>query len=193
MARRVLILASESRYRRELLERLGIAFECKAPLVDEDSLRDPSRAPADQALHLACAKAHSIASTRPDATVIGSDQVCACDGEVFGKPGTPALTLAQLERLAGRTHELCTAVCVVQGIREWTFVDRTRLTMRALSRVEIEHYVDQDRPFDCAGAYKIEAHGVALFTAIASEDHNAIVGLPLLGLAEILREFGVSP
>ena len=188
-----LILASTSPYRRELLARLGVPFQCESPGVDEDAAKRAISDPVVLAEHLASAKAQAVAERFPDAVVIGSDQLAAVDGEVLGKPGTAERSVEQLERLAGRTHELVTAVCVLRKRdgRTATHTDRTLLTMRNLAREEFERYVAADRPLDCAGSYKIEAAGIALFSRIETEDFTAITGLPLMAVVRMMREFGV--
>ncbi|HEX6986695.1 MAG TPA: nucleoside triphosphate pyrophosphatase [Planctomycetaceae bacterium] len=189
-----LILASTSPYRRALLERLGVAFRCVPPGVDEDAMKRETADPVRLAERLAAAKADAVAARFPEAVVIGSDQLAAIDGEVLGKPGTPDRAVDQLERLAGRTHELVTAVCVLRrsdGARR-AHVDRTRLSMRPLSREELARYVALDAPTDCAGAYKIESAGIALFERIETEDFTAITGLPLIATVRMLREFGIA-
>lgn len=184
-----LVLASTSRYRRDLLARLGLPFACEAPGVDED-VDGAGHAPEARALALALAKARAVAVRRPDAIVLGSDQVCALGDEVLGKPGSVATACAQLQRLQAREHRLATAVAIVHGRREHTFLDVTRLHMRALTAEAIQRYVAADQPLDCAGSYRIEGLGISLFERIESEDQTAIVGLPLLATARALRELG---
>jgi septum formation protein len=189
-----LILASTSPYRRTLLERLGLPFRCVAPGVDEAAFKQEITDPAALALRLAVTKAEAVATRFPDSVVIGSDQLAAIDGDILGKPGSPSAAVAQLERLAGRTHGLVTAVCVLRhsdGLCR-THTDRTRLTMRPLSHDELTRYVALDDPTDCAGSYKIESAGVALFERIETDDFTAITGLPLIALARLLRDFGIS-
>ena len=187
-----IVLASTSPYRRQLLERLGLAFDCEAPRCDEEALKDPALPPLELARHLARAKAASVADLRPEAIVIGSDQLAHVDGLVLGKPGTRAAAIEQLLRLAGRTHELVTAVHVIERGQIHEHVDRTRLHMRTLDRAAIERYVDADQPLACAGSYKIEGRGIALFEAIESADHSAITGLPLLWLTAVLADLGIA-
>lgn len=184
-----LVLASTSPYRRELLARLGLQFACEAPGVDEHAA-GAGHAPEARALALALAKARAVAARRPDAVVIGSDQVCALGDEVLGKPGSAEAACAQLHRLQSREHRLATAVAIVHGSRERSFLDVTRLHMRALPPEAIRRYVAADQPLDCAGSYRIEGLGISLFDRIESEDQTAIVGLPLLATARTLREFG---
>lgn len=185
-----LILASTSPYRRHLLERLGIDFEQMPPMCDEEALKNPALTPEKLASHLAAAKARSISGAHPRATIIGSDQLAAVDGTILGKPGSSARAVEQLQLLSGRSHRLITAVHVVHDGAEHAFTDITTLTMPAHDKKTLERYVAADQPLDCAGAYKIETGGIALFSHIESEDHTAITGLPLLRLANLLRKLG---
>jgi septum formation protein len=188
-----LILASSSRYRRELLERLRLPFEVQAPQVDETAL--PGEAPAAQALRLARAKAAAVAAQRPDAVVIGSDQVADLDGKALGKPGTHERAVAQLRLMSGRQVVFQTAVAVV---RAGTGFERAMLApvtvrFRTLADDEIEHYLRLDRPYDCAGSAKCETVGIALLDTIDSDDPTALVGLPLIRTCSLLREAGIDP
>lgn len=185
-----LVLASTSRYRREQLERLGLSFRAVAPPCDEEALKGTGIPPYELATTLARGKAESLRGAFPDAVIIGGDQLAEIDGHVLGKPGSADAAVEQLRRLAGRTHELVTALAVAHpgGIEQ--HLDVTRLTMRALTRPEIERYVAADDPVDCAGAYKLESRGIALFASIESADHSAITGLPLIALTTILRRLG---
>lgn len=187
-----LVLASTSVYRRELLARLGIPFATEAPGVDEHAPALAALAPEALAAELARQKALAVAARHPDAVVIGSDQIAVLDGERLGKPGTAARAAAQLTKLQGRAHRLVTAVAVTGPgsgtVRE--FVDVTTLHMRTLGADEIARYVALDQPLDCAGSYRIERAGIALFERIDCADHTAIVGLPLLALSAALRGIG---
>lgn len=187
-----LILASTSPYRRAQMERLGVPFRCCAPTIDEESLKNPSMTPRALAAWLATAKARSVAGAHPGALVIGGDQLVACEGRILGKPGSLAGAVEQLMSMAGRSHELVTAVSVVLGEQIQTHLDVTTLWLRPLSRAEVERYVDADRPIDCAGSYKLEARGITLFDRIQSADQTAVIGLPLIALTSILRGFGVA-
>ena len=185
-----LILASTSRYRKALLERLGVPFRCLDPRVDEESFKMLGLEPRELAERLALAKARRLAEEEPEATIIGCDQLVAFEGQVFGKPGSIANAIEQLSSMAGRTHELITALAVWHEGQALTHTDVTRLSMRPLQRDEIERYVAADRPIDCAGAYKLEERGISLFDRIESSDHTAITGLPLIALTSILRTLG---
>jgi septum formation protein len=187
-----LVLASTSLYRRQLLERLRVPFRCERPGVDEESVKRSGLPALAVVTELARQKAQAVAARCPGALVIGSDQAAVLDDTILDKPGTVAAAHTQLRRLAGRTHTLLTAVAVVhpRGIAE--FVDTTTMTMRTLGAAEIERYVAAESPLDCAGSYKVEGLGITLFDRIDSSDHTAIVGLPLLALALVLRELGLA-
>jgi septum formation protein len=189
---RPLLLASTSRYRRELLERLGLPFTTAAPGTDESPL--PGERPAATALRLAEAKARSVAPAHPGMLIIGSDQVADCGGEPVGKPGTHERAVAQLAQLSGRTVVFHTGLALldtVSGRCQTALVD-VRSTFRTLSAGEIDAYLRRERPYDCAGAVKSEALGIALFDRIESDDPTALIGLPLIRLAAMLREAGVA-
>ena len=187
-----LILASTSLYRRALIERLGIPLRCVAPGVDEDEFKAKAGAiaPADLAAGLALAKASSVAALEPRAVVIGGDQLVYFDGQVLGKPGTVEGAMGQLQAIAGRAHELITAIAVIHEGRIYAHTNVTRLALRPLTLAEIERYVEADLPLDCAGSYKLESRGIALFDRIESDDHSSIVGVPLIALTSILRGIG---
>jgi septum formation protein len=185
-----LILASASPYRRELLTRLGLAFEVVTPGVSE--AHSAGESPADRALRLALAKAEAVAQHRPQAVVIGSDQVAAAADEVLDKPGDAARCRAQLTSLSGKTARFYTACAVLGrgGSVHLAHVDTTSVVFRALSADEIERYVARERPFDCAGGFKAEALGISLLECIESQDPTALIGLPLIWLAAALRGVG---
>jgi septum formation protein len=189
-----LVLASTSRYRRGLLERLGIPFRCRAPLCDESALQRESAGlePRRLAEALALGKATSLVEEEPGSTIIGCDQLVSFGGRIFGKPGTAVRAIDQLLTMSGQSHELITALVVIRGSDVFHHADVTRLRMRPLSRDAIERYVAADRPFDCAGSFKLESRGIVLFDRIESEDHSAITGLPLIALVTILRELGFA-
>jgi septum formation protein len=187
-----LVLASTSRYRRMLLERLGIPFIAVAPGTDEAALAD--EAPAATAFRLAEAKARSVAGAHPDALIIGSDQVADCDGRPIGKPGTHERAVAQLTELSGRTVTFHTGLALLDaasGHCQCALVD-VRSTFRFLSRAEIEAYLRRERPYDCAGSVRSEALGIALFASIESDDPTALIGLPLIRLTSMLRGAGIA-
>ncbi len=186
-----LILASTSPYRRELLARLRLPFEALPPGVAEAHLDGES--PADRALRLAHEKAQAIAQQRPEAIVIGSDQVAQAGERLLDKPGDAQRCRAQLALLSGGTAHFYTA-CAVLGVHagvRLAHVDTTTVFVRALSDAEIERYVAAERPFDCAGGFKVEGSGIALFERIESQDPTALIGLPLIWLAGALRAVGL--
>jgi septum formation protein len=184
-----LVLASTSRYRRELLARLGLPFACVAPGVDETLWPDES--PADLVVRLARSKAATVARARPGACVIGSDQLAEFDGRVLGKPGIPERACAQLASMAGREVAFLTAICVMRDHDEvGLHVDRTVVRFRELEAAEIERYVEAERPLDCAGSFKSEGLGITLFDAIETRDPTALIGLPLIATAGLLRAAG---
>jgi septum formation protein len=186
-----LILASTSPYRSELLRRLGLHFEARAPLCDEEALKRAGEEPGAQATRLALAKAESLASTAPDAFILGGDQLVELDGEILGKPHSAENAIAQLARMRGKTHRLLTAFALVcPGAEAVTHVDTHRMSLRALGDDELVRYVAHDRPLDCAGSSKIEALGISLCERIQGEDFSAITGLPLMALCRVLRERG---
>jgi septum formation protein len=187
-----LILASSSRYRQELLQRLGIKFESMSPDVDEDRFKDLILEPNALAETLAREKALAISVKHPEAVVIGSDQLVSHQGQILGKGHTAEKSVAQLLSLAGSTHELITAVCIIAHHKPFEFVNITRLTMRTLTQAEAERYVAADNPLDCAGSYKIESLGISLFQSIDTDDFTAITGLPLIQLSSHLRTLGYA-
>jgi len=188
-----LILASTSPYRRALLERLGLPFSVVPPAVDETPrTREPPRA---LAARLAVEKACAVARDHPHALVIGSDQVASLDGRPLGKPGRADAAVAQLLAMSGREVSFFTALALVtDGSRvSGSVLDHTRVSFRDLTQEEARAYVDREHPLDCAGAFRCEGLGVALFRRIRSDDPTALIGLPLIALCELLREAGVPP
>jgi len=187
-----LILASTSRYRRDLLQRLRLPFEVVSPQVDETP--QPGESPAALALRLALAKAQAVATRRPEAVVIGSDQVADLDGEPIGKPGNHERALAQLRRLSGRRVVFQTAVSVVRADTgfERTLLAPVTVQFRTLTDAEIERYLRLEEPYDCAGSAKCETLGITLLDAIDSDDPTALVGLPLIRTAQLLRAAGLD-
>lgn len=187
-----LILASTSVYRRQLLARLGLPFDCVAPGVDEAAL--PTENAHDRAVRLALAKATAVASQRPGSVAIGSDQVGICKGELLEKPGTAERARLQLQWMSAAAATFHTAVAIVQTEPAHTlqFVDTTTVYFRALAPDEIDRYIAAEKPFDCAGAFRCEGLGVSLFTRIVSEDQTGLVGLPLISVARSLRQLGFA-
>ncbi|MFZ5538778.1 MAG: Maf family nucleotide pyrophosphatase [Pseudomonadota bacterium] len=187
-----IVLASTSPYRRELLQRLRLPFEVLAPRVDEAALAAES--PRATALRLARAKADEVAARTADALVIGSDQVADVEGAALSKPGSHEAALDQLERMQGRTIVFHTALAVVDAARGRALVDcvPTSVRFRRLPRAALDAYLRAERPYDCAGAAKIEGLGIALVEAVESDDPTALIGLPLIRLTSMLEDFGVQ-
>lgn len=188
-----LLLASTSRYRRELLSRLALPFVAVAPDIDETPL--PGESPDATATRLARAKALVVARAHPSAIVIGSDQVAEFEGLRLDKPGTRDRAIVQLVAVSGRTVEFRTAVCVASqaGTRVSEALVPTRVAFREFDRATAERYVDIEQPLDCAGSAKAEGLGIALIASIVGDDPTALIGLPLIATVTLLREFGVDP
>ena len=187
-----LVLASTSRYRRELLARLALPFETAAPDVDETPRAD--EAPRELALRLALEKAQAVAARKPQAIVIGSDQVADLHGQPLGKPGTHERAAAQLARMSGQTVLFHTAVAVVQASQGFAQSSLATVTVRfrTLDAATIERYLLAEQPYDCAGSAKSEGLGIALLQAIESDDPTALIGLPLIRTAQLLRAAGLT-
>lgn len=186
-----LILASSSRYRRELLERLQLPFRVVGPEVDETA--SAWEAPTALAPRLALAKAQAVARDHPGAVVIGSDQVADLDGRALGKPATAERACAQLLAASGRAVHFHTAVAIVGPVGSHVaHLDRTTVRFRTLAAPEIARYVERDAPLDCAGSFRAEGLGLVLFDSIESSDPTALIGLPLMWVAGALRALGLD-
>ena len=187
-----LTLASTSRYRKALLEKLGLPFDCAAPDVDERPLAEESA----QALvaRLARAKAQAIADSRDHGLIIGSDQVCVCDGRILGKPGTIDNAVAQLMAAQGRSVTFYTGLCVLDAAtgQAHQLVEPFTVHFRTLDEAAIRRYVEAELPLDCAGSFKCEGMGIVLFKGLEGRDPNALIGLPLIGLIELLDRHGIA-
>jgi septum formation protein len=188
-----LVLASTSSFRRELLLRLGLPFQTASPGTDESPL--PDEKPEHLALRLSEAKARAVAQEFPNALIIGSDQVAVSEGRIYGKPGTHEQAVAQLRALSGKTVNFFTGICLLdsrnniarlRGVSTW-------VTFRALTDAEIQTYLEREPAYDCAGAAKSEGLGIALIARLEGSDPNALVGLPLIALCDLLREAGLNP
>jgi septum formation protein len=191
-----IILASASPYRRELLARLGLAFDVDATGIDETPV--PGESFADTAQRLARMKALAVAMRRREAIVIGSDQVASCDGVRLDKPGTADVAMEQLRRQRGRMSEFHTAVCVAEpgGHRFHEAVVTTRVRMRdatELTDARLAQYLRQESALDCAGSAKSEGLGIALMASIEGPDPTALIGLPLIALTDLLARAGADP
>lgn len=186
-----LILASGSVYRKDLLNSIKIKFESIPPAINEASLEGET--PGDLALRLAQAKAEKIARLNPTAIVIGSDQVAALGRQLLGKPGDQETAARQLAMCSGKAVIFHTAVCVRHEEADFaeTHVDLTTVNFRELSAAEIEVYISTDKPWDCAGSFKSEGLGIALFESIENQDPSAIIGLPMIWLTASLRRAGL--
>jgi septum formation protein len=187
-----LILASTSRYRQELLSRLRLPFEVLAPEVDETAR--PGESPQALAERLALAKARAVAARRPEAVVIGSDQVADLDGQALGKPLTHERAVAQLRRMRGHKvlfHTAVAVVCERSGFEQAALCS-VAVRFRELNDDEIEFYLRTEQPYDCAGSAKCETLGIALLSAIESDDPTALIGLPLIRTSELLRRAGID-
>ena len=186
----LLILASTSVYRRELLERLRIPFEVISPEVDETPLTGEST--VELALRLAHAKAAAVAKEHPNAWVIGSDQVADLCGAAIGKPGNFERALAQLQLMRGQTVTFHTALCLMKGDTQTTLNVPTEVTFHKLSDDILESYLLAEEPYDCAGSAKSEGLGISLLESIKSDDPTALIGLPLIALSTLLRNAGFT-
>lgn len=187
-----LTLASTSRYRRELLERLRLPFDVARPDVDEAAL--PGESPLALATRLAAAKAQAVARTLgDDGWALGSDQVADLAGAALGKPGHREAAIAQLRAMSGGVVLFHTALCLAHADgRALAAIDRTEVRFRALADAEIARYVDAEQPFDCAGSFKSEGLGIALFESIDNRDPTALIGLPLIATCTLLRQAGFT-
>ena len=187
---RPVILASTSPYRRALLERLGVPFEVVRPATTEEHLA--REMPRDRALRLSGAKAKAVAAHRPDAIVIGSDQVASLGSRVLDKPGDAENCRNQLAALSGQVARFHTGCALVANGERLIHLDTTSVQFRVLTSEEISRYVEREKPFDCAGGFKAEALGITLMESIESRDPTALIGLPLIWLASALRSVGIS-
>lgn len=190
MTCRQLVLASTSSFRRDLLNRLGISFKTANPQTDESPL--PGESPENTALRLSEAKAHAVAHLYPDALIIGSDQVAILEGQVYGKPGTHDNAVRQLQTMRGKTVNFFTGLCLLDSRTGKTQVRGvpTLVTFRSLTDEEIENYLRREQPYNCAGAAKSEGLGIAIIARMQGDDPNALIGLPLIALCDLLREAG---
>lgn len=191
MLQKKLVLGSSSPYRKELLERLGIPFECISADIDES--RKEGETPEALCVRLAREKALKVKELAPDAIVIGSDQVAVLGDRILGKPHTHERAVEQLSAMQGQTVYFLTALCVVgaDGKIFETMVP-TVVTMKKLSRSTIEHYLDREQPFNCAGSAKIEKLGIALMKEVRSTDPTALIGLPLIETVNLLAKAGLE-
>jgi septum formation protein len=189
---RRIVLGSTSPYRAELLQRLGLDFETRAPGTIEHVVAGET--PTDRALRLAIAKATDAGASLADALVIGSDQVAELNGLVLDKPGSAQRAFEQLTACSGQAVNFHTALCLLDTgtNQQHTHVDLTRVVFRRLDAAQIKRYIDREQPLDCAGSFKCEGLGISLFESIDNSDPTALIGLPLIALAKLLRDAGVN-
>lgn len=187
-----LVLASTSQYRQQLLMRLGVNFEVSAPQVDESPQVNES--PEQLVARLAESKAKAVADRFPNALVIGSDQIALVDGQILGKPHTYEKAAAQLKRESGKRVTFLTGLCVYNTASLHSQVDVVPfyVLMRQLSENQIKNYLLKEQPYDCAGSFKSEGLGIALFDRLEGTDPNALIGLPLIRLVHMLENEGFS-
>lgn len=188
-----LILASTSPYRRELLKKLEVPFQCAAPEVDELAL--PGESPRQLVLRLAQAKAMALAKRFPDHLIIGSDQVCVLGGKIAGKPHTEEKAHSQLREASGHVVTFYTGLALYNSANGHlqTECEPFDVHFRHLSDAEIHHYIQKEQPLNCAGSFKSEGLGISLFERLDGRDPNTLVGLPLIALCKMLRNEQFNP
>src|SRR5690606_11614848 len=185
------VLASSSRYRQMLLGKLDLPFEAAAPDIDESPL--PGEQPRALVHRLAIAKAQALTDRFPNHLIIGSDHVSCLDGHILGKPGTAERACEQLRLASGRSVEFLTALCLLNSATQ-TFeasAESFRVHFRTLSEMQISRYVAREQPLDCAGSFKSEGLGIALFEKLEGDDPNTLIGLPLIRLVQMLERAGL--
>jgi len=187
-----IVLGSTSVYRKQLLERLGLKFVAAAPDIDESSRLDES--PDNLVVRLAESKAIAVAGRFPESLVIGSDQVACIKGKILGKPGSRSAAIKQLTAASGRKVTFLTGLCLLNTAtgRTQTLCEPFHVHFRSLDSGQIERYLDKEKPYDCAGSFKSEGLGIALFERLEGNDPNALVGLPLIRLVQLLANEGVE-
>lgn len=193
MCNRRLILASSSLYRRQILQKLGIEFDCASPDIDETP--HPDEAPESLVKRLAESKARALAATHPHHLIIGSDQVATLDGKIIGKPGNHPTALAQLESFSNKTVLFLTGLCLFNSAtgQAQVAVEDYSVKFRALSTPQLNNYLNKEQPYDCAGSFKSEGLGICLFDKLGGDDPNTLIGLPLIALTKMLIEEGIDP
>lgn len=188
-----ILLASSSPYRRQLLARLGFAFESASPDIDETPLKNET---ADNLVkRLATQKAMTLANDHPEKLIIGSDQVATLDNGIIGKPNTHEQACAQLRAASGRKVIFKTGLCLLNARtgKIQAAVETFNVSFRILSDTQIQQYLHTEQPYDCAGSFKCEGLGIALFTKLEGDDPNTLVGLPLIRLVDMLLNEGIDP
>jgi MAF protein len=188
-----ILLASTSTYRRALLEKLNLEFSCAAPNIDESPYADES--PETLVKRLAQAKARALMHSHPNHLIIGSDQVCAIDGKITGKPHTFENAKRQLRAVSGKVVTFYTGLSLLDSRTQQaaTLCEPFEVSFRTLSDEEISNYLEMEQPYDCAGSFKCEGLGISLFSQLNGRDPNTLIGLPLIALLELLRAKGVNP
>jgi MAF protein len=186
------ILASTSPYRRELLARLRLPFDVILPNVDEKPL--PDEQAQDLVMRLATLKAHAVAETYPDAFIIGADQVACLHGQIIGKPGQREIAIQQLTQASGQCVSFLTGLCLCNQHQQYseTVCELFQVYFKTLSQADIVAYVDLEQPLNCAGSFKSEGFGIALFERCVGDDPTALIGLPLIRLVDLLTHAGIN-
>jgi MAF protein len=187
-----LLLASSSPYRRELLSRLRIPFECASPHSDETL--QTNETPEQYVARLASEKTQALRPHYPHHWIIGSDQACVLNGVAVSKPGNRETAIAQLKQASGNKIRFNTGLCLLNAStnESWSLVEPFDVCFRQLSSEQIEYYLDIEKPYDCAGSFKAEGLGIALFSALEGRDSNALIGLPLIGLVDLFQQAGID-
>lgn len=188
-----ILLASSSIYRRQLLQKLGVSFESASPDIDEAAL--PGETARQLVMRLAQAKANKLAQTHKHHLIIGSDQVATYENNILGKPQNHDAAIGQLEQFSGRQITFLTSLCLLnsQEAQCQLSVESCTVKFRTLSKNQIESYLTKEQPYDCAGSFKSEGLGIALFESIHTDDPNTLIGLPLIRLTDMLIKEGVDP
>lgn len=188
-----ILLASSSTYRRSLLARLGLNFDYASPDIDENPL--PNETPDELVSRLSETKARALANTYPSHLIIGSDQVAVLEGQILGKPHNHERAFQQLKAASGKEVSFKTGLCLLNAAtdEQQLCVEEYRVQFRELSDEQINHYLSYEQPFDCAGSFKCEGLGIALFEKLSGDDPNTLIGLPLIRLVDTLRFFGIDP
>lgn len=192
MNHRPIVLASGSQYRKQLLQQLRLDFSSAAADIDESP--KPGEDPKTLVLRLSLAKASALKNRYPNHLIIGSDQTAFCNDRQLSKPGNKANCIAQLKACSGNSIDFYTGLCVMDSSQDsyYEALDITTVYFKNLGEQQIARYVEQEQPLDCAGGFKVEGLGIALFERIDSQDPNALIGLPLIKLTELLDRFGVE-
>ena len=187
-----LILGSTSPFRKEILAKLNLTFDCAKPNIDETAFENES--PVELVERLAIEKAKAVANEHPDALIIGSDQVAMCDGEILGKPHNFENAVKQLEKFSNKTVVFYTGLCVYDSALDYTtaLIEPFLVHFKELSYAEIENYLHAEQPYNCAGSFKSEGLGICLFEKLEGNDPNTLIGLPLIKLVELLKQHGVD-